>query len=90
MSNDSTRQHLLGAWKLITAVREEIASGAKTELQHVTQKNVITVTSRPANKFIGVYSGRLRTQDPLDAQTGMVWSDTYIDEIIDGGLRDYG
>ena len=57
---------------------------------HVTQGNVITVTSGPANKFIGVYSGRLRSQDPLDAQIGMVWSDTYIDEIIDGGLRDYG
>jgi hypothetical protein len=28
MSNDSTRQHLLGTWKLITAVREEISSGA--------------------------------------------------------------
>ena len=31
MSNDSTRQHLLGTWKLITAVREEISSGTKTE-----------------------------------------------------------
>jgi hypothetical protein len=27
MPNDSTRQHLIGTWKLITAVREEIASG---------------------------------------------------------------
>jgi hypothetical protein len=26
MSNDQTRQHLVGTWKLITAVREEIAS----------------------------------------------------------------
>jgi hypothetical protein len=32
MSNDSTRQRLIGTWKLIAAVREEIASGAKTEL----------------------------------------------------------
>ena len=31
MSNDSTRQHLIGTWKLITAVREEISSGTKTE-----------------------------------------------------------
>jgi len=30
MANDSTRQHLLGTWKLITAVREEISSGTKT------------------------------------------------------------
>jgi hypothetical protein len=28
MSNDQTRQHLIGTWKLIAAVREEIASGA--------------------------------------------------------------
>ena len=31
MSNDSTRQHLLGTWKLIAAVREEISSGTKTD-----------------------------------------------------------
>src|SRR5438445_6238290 len=31
MSNDPTRQHLLGTWKLIAAVREEISSGTKTE-----------------------------------------------------------
>jgi trypsin-like peptidase len=62
----------------------------RTYFMHVTQENVVTVTSGPANKFIGVYSGRLRTKDPLDAQIGMVWSATYIDEIIDGDLRDYG
>ena len=50
----------------------------------------VTLTPGPANNFIGVYSGRLHTQDPLDAQIGMVWSATFIDEIIDGGLRDYG
>jgi hypothetical protein len=27
MSNDSTGQHLIGTWKLITALREEISSG---------------------------------------------------------------
>src|SRR5262249_61795943 len=32
MSNDSTRQHLLGTWKLITAVREEVSSGTKTQI----------------------------------------------------------
>ena len=62
----------------------------RTYFMHVTQRNVITVTSGPANKFIGVYSGRLHTQDSLEAQIGMVWAGTYIDEIIDGGLRDYG
>jgi Lipocalin-like domain len=31
MSNDSARQHLFGTWKLITAVREEISTGTKTQ-----------------------------------------------------------
>ena len=62
----------------------------RTYFMHVTQENKITVTSGPANKFIGVYSGRLHTQDPLEAQIGMVWSATFIDEIIDGGLKEYG
>jgi hypothetical protein len=31
MSDDDNRQHLLGTWKLIAAVREEIPSGIKTE-----------------------------------------------------------
>jgi hypothetical protein len=56
---------------------------------HVSRGGV-SLTLGAANKFIGVYSGRLHTQDPLDAQIGMVWSATYIDEIIDGGLIDYG
>ncbi len=43
-----------------------------------------------ATKFLGVYSGRLRTQDPLEAQIGMVWPAVFIDEIIAGGLKDYG
>jgi hypothetical protein len=32
MSNDQTRQHLLGTWKLVAAVREDIPSGTKTDL----------------------------------------------------------
>ena len=31
MTNDDPRQRLLGTWKLIAAVREEIPSGAKTD-----------------------------------------------------------
>src|SRR4051794_887785 len=40
---------------------------------HLTQGNTFSVSSGAANKFIGVYSGRLHTQDPLEAQIGMVW-----------------
>jgi hypothetical protein len=31
MPNDVTRRHLLGTWKLIAAVREEIPSGSKSD-----------------------------------------------------------
>jgi hypothetical protein len=32
-------------------------------------------------RFVGVYSGRLSTKDPLDAQLGLVWPARFIDEI---------
>jgi lipocalin-like protein len=32
MSNDQTRARLLGTWKLLSAVREDVSSGAKTDL----------------------------------------------------------
>ena len=39
-------------------------------------------------KFIGVYSGRLYTKDPGDAQLGMVWPLEDINDIIDGAKLD--
>jgi hypothetical protein len=57
---------------------------------HLTQGNNFVVSGDTANKLIGVYSGRLHTQDPLDAQIGMVWPVVYIEEIIAGRLREYG
>ncbi|WP_298987420.1 serine protease [uncultured Roseibium sp.] len=38
--------------------------------------------NRVAAKFLGIYSGRLTAQDPLDAQLGMVWPKSIIDEIF--------
>ena len=32
MSNDQTRAHLLGTWRLLSAVREDVSSGDKTDL----------------------------------------------------------
>ncbi len=61
----------------------------RTWATHVSPGNVI-LSPGPANKFIGIYSGRLHTKDPLDAQIGMVWPASFIDEIIDAGLREYG
>jgi len=42
------------------------------------------------SKFLGVYSGRLPTQDPLEAQIGLVWPAVYIDEIVTGGVQENG
>jgi hypothetical protein len=41
-----------------------------------------------ATRLIGVYSGRLHTQDQLEAQLGMVWPVRLIEEIINGTTRD--
>jgi hypothetical protein len=41
-----------------------------------------------ATKFVGVYSGRLATDDANDAQLGMAWPAHFIQEIIDSKKRD--
>ena len=43
-----------------------------------------------ATRVVGVYSGRLSTNYPLDAQLGMVWPIRLVDEIINGASRDVG
>ena len=39
-------------------------------------------------QFLGVYSGRMPSETNLDAQIGMVWPGTAIEEIIACNLRD--
>ena len=46
--------------------------------------------SNSLTRFIGVYSGRLHTKDPSDAQIGMVWPAEDIEEIIGGAKLDEG
>jgi len=36
--------------------------------------------------FVGIYSGRIKGIDDLDAQLGIVWKSSVIDEIIKGGV----
>lgn len=38
--------------------------------------------SVPQSKFIGVYSGRRHTKDPSDAQIGMVWMKSDVDDLV--------
>jgi hypothetical protein len=55
---------------------------------HLVEGDAMSMDSRPATKFIGVYSGRLHINDSDDAQIGMVWHPSFIDEIIAGGKLD--
>jgi hypothetical protein len=42
----------------------------------------------PIDRFIGVYSGRAHTDGPHEAQIGLVWNASLIEEIIVGNRRD--
>jgi hypothetical protein len=54
---------------------------------HMEQPVVRGSSDRPFNRFIGVYSGRLPAGSS-EAQIGMVWHESYIDDIIDAGKLD--
>ena len=41
-----------------------------------------------ATKLIGVYSGRLSTVDPNDAQLGLAWPAKFVEEIVSARHRD--
>lgn len=55
---------------------------------HMTANGDTIMNGATETKFVGVYSGRLATTDPLDAQLGLVWPASYISEIIAGRRRD--
>jgi len=42
----------------------------------------------PMTRFVGIYSGRLHTHSPLDAQLGMVWPASLVAEVVEGGVPD--
>ena len=48
----------------------------------------LSLDPKPYTKFIGVYSGRRQTKDPNDAQLGLVWPVSFIEEIAVAGKRD--
>ncbi len=55
---------------------------------HMVQPGVVALVDTPLNKFIGVYSGRVPTDHPSEAQIGLVWEGSLIEEIIAGNRRD--
>ncbi|MCH9053145.1 MAG: trypsin-like peptidase domain-containing protein [Proteobacteria bacterium] len=48
----------------------------------------VSMVTGSSTRIFGVYSGRLESADPLDAQLGMVWPIAFVDEIIAGTARD--
>jgi Trypsin-like peptidase domain len=55
---------------------------------HMVEGSYSAMNHMVATKFVGVYSGRRQTKDPSDAQLGIVWPESYINEIIVGGKYD--
>jgi hypothetical protein len=55
---------------------------------HMVDPGVVALVDTPLNKFIGVYSGRMPTDHPNEAQIGLVWDGTLINEIIAGNIKD--
>jgi hypothetical protein len=55
---------------------------------HMVEPGVVALVDTPLNKFIGVYSGRMRTNHEHEAQIGLVWHGSFIEEIIAGNMRD--
>jgi Trypsin-like peptidase domain len=55
---------------------------------HELEASYPAVTGVPIDRFIGVYSGRAHTDKPHEAQIGLVWNASLIEEIIVGNRRD--
>jgi hypothetical protein len=55
---------------------------------YTDEKGNIFHNGEDATRLMGVYSGRLSTNDPHDAQLGLVWPVTLLEEIISGKSLD--
>jgi hypothetical protein len=51
---------------------------------HPLESGTLSVGARAATRFVGVYSGRLTSTEPIDAQLGMVWPAKLIGDIVAG------
>ena len=55
---------------------------------HDLEASYSAATGVPIDRFIGVYSGRAHTDGPHEAQIGLVWNASLIEQIIVGNRRD--
>jgi hypothetical protein len=56
---------------------------------HMLENDAFAMGNTSQSKFIGVYSGRLHTNDKEDVQLGMVWPADDIENIIDLAKQDH-
>ena len=55
---------------------------------HIMDTGDINMGQRTATKCVGVYSGRIISEDPLDAQLGLTWPAHLVAEIVSGQQLD--
>ena len=75
-----------------TASRPGMSGGPvvlRTYGAHLTESGP-SMTTEPATKFLGIYSGRLHTKDPEDAQLGEFGRNRSVSEIVEANTFDLG
>jgi Trypsin-like peptidase domain len=55
---------------------------------HMMADGSVAMGTGSATMFVGVYSGRIVSQDPLDAQLGLTWPASFVPEIVSGAKLD--
>lgn len=77
---------------LLDAATREGMSGAPTflftESGFEDERGNFQLGRGRASKFLGLYSGRIASQDQLDAQLGIVWPVRLIREVVEKGIAD--
>ena len=59
----------------------------QSRTDHLLATGDVVITPNTLTKFIGVYSGRVPTDHPHEAQIGLVWDGSFIEEIIVGATK---
>jgi hypothetical protein len=60
----------------------------QSRTNHIFETRGVAMFPGTLTKFISVYSGRVPTDHPHEAQIGLVWDGSLIEEIITGSVRD--
>ncbi len=74
-----------------TATREGISGGvviARYSMSYLSIDGGTRMGGGPHTKIVGIYSGRVGSEDQFAAQIGIVWPINYVVEIMDSGIID--